>query len=180
MKKHWILLKFKLKSVFGKRQSRDFKVKCGHGNAMKFWNIQSSLSIRKRRTTLACNFVDGIPEPKNWQKNSRQKSLRFILRFWSEYSSGRKPAVFADSSRDYLNNACPVILWYIREVVQPFWCQPHKIINTGLDFCLNRLILKSRINWAKQWKDLWKNCSAIFEGLVTDMTGLMSVLIFHK
>ena len=65
------------------------KVKCGNGNAMKFWNIQSSFSVRKRRTTLACNFVDGNPEPENWQKNSRQKSLRFILRFWSEYSSGR-------------------------------------------------------------------------------------------
>ena len=88
MKKQWIFLKFKLKSVFGKRQSRDFKVKCGHGNAMKFWNIQSSFSIRKRRTALASNFVDGNPEPKNWQKNSRQKSLRFILRFGSEYSSG--------------------------------------------------------------------------------------------
>ena len=88
MKKQWIFLKFKSKSVFGKKQSRDFKIKWGHGNAMKFWNIQSSFSIRKRRTTLACNFVDGNPEPKNWQKNSRQKSLRFILRFWSEYSSG--------------------------------------------------------------------------------------------
>ena len=40
---------------------------------------------------MACNFVDGNPEPKNWQKYSRQKSLRFILRFGPEYSSGTNP-----------------------------------------------------------------------------------------
>ena len=37
---------------------------------------------------MACNFVDGNPEQKTGKKNSRQKSLRFILRFGSECSSG--------------------------------------------------------------------------------------------
>ena len=50
--------------------------------------IQSSFSIRKRWTTLACNFVDGNPGAKKLAKHSRQKYLRFILRFGSEFSSG--------------------------------------------------------------------------------------------
>ena len=42
---------------------------------MKFQNIQSSLSIRKRRTILACNFVDGNPEPKTGKKSKTKISM---------------------------------------------------------------------------------------------------------
>ena len=120
------------------------------------WNFETFKAfsrIRKRRTTLACSFEDGNPEPKNWPKKSRQKSLRFILRFWAE-------AVLQTQSAHKFK--VDVILWWFNT---PQHCNIQLLFPNTL-----QLSLWCLMHWRHQNRFLWTIMCLIKTNIIKHLT----------